>query len=339
MKKAAIVMPGDFYNKNRLFDLDDKVSNRDNCLYPFTLLKNKLFEIGYMLATSDIHLPSDSDLVIYNEMPVNLPEKSEIQKSYLILFESELIRPDNWDTNKHQFFEKIFTWHDDFVNYDKYIKINFPNNIELFEQKHLHKKICTLIAGNKKSNHPLELYSKRVEAIRWFEKNHPEDFDFYGVGWDVYQFNGPRYIRVLNRIKPLTKLLSPSFPSYKGKVQSKKEVLEKYKFAICFENARDIPGYITEKIFDCFFAGCVPIYCGPNNIKDHIAAECFIDFREFADFNALYSFINEMPDDTYQVYLDSINKFLKSDASVSFSSEYFADTIVNTLLKEIDVEA
>jgi hypothetical protein len=32
----------------------------------------------------------------------------------------------------------------------------------------------------------LELYSKRVEAIKWFEKNHPEDFDFYGIGWDRY---------------------------------------------------------------------------------------------------------------------------------------------------------
>jgi hypothetical protein len=38
----------------------------------------------------------------------------------------------------------------------------------------------------KKINHPLELYSKRVEAIKWFEKNHPEDFDFYGIGWDRY---------------------------------------------------------------------------------------------------------------------------------------------------------
>jgi hypothetical protein len=23
-----------------------------------------------------------------------------------------------------------------------------------------------------------------VEVIKWFEKNHPEDFDFYGVNWD-----------------------------------------------------------------------------------------------------------------------------------------------------------
>ena len=48
-------------------------------------------------------------------------------------------------------------------------------------------------------------------------------------------------------------------------------------FAICYENARDIPGYITEKIFDCFFAGCVPIYWGgAPNVTDHIPANTFI---------------------------------------------------------------
>jgi hypothetical protein len=63
--------------------------------------------------------------------------------------------------------------------------------------------------------------------------------------------------------------------------------LEKYKFSICYENARDTPGYITEKIFDCFFAGCVPIYWGANNITDHIPKECFIDKRDFEDYKVL----------------------------------------------------
>jgi hypothetical protein len=38
-----------------------------------------------------------------------------------------------------------------------------------------------------------------VEAIKWFEKNHPEDFDFYGIGWDRY-VSSNRYIRYLFRI-------------------------------------------------------------------------------------------------------------------------------------------
>lgn len=334
MKKASIVMPSDFYNKNRLFDLNDKISNRDDCLYPYSLLKKRLLEKGYLLATSDIHNHSESDIVFYNEMPKNFPLKSEKDKSYLFLFESELIRPDNWDQKKHGVFNKIFTWHDAFVDGKKYIKFNFPNKVSLPKEAIVKNKLCTLIAGNKKSNHSLELYSKRVDAIRWFEKNHPEDFEFYGIGWDAYQFTGPKYIKAFNRIKPLCKLFAPKFPSYKGKVSVKNSVLEQYKFAICFENARDIPGYITEKIFDCFFAGCVPIYWGANNVKEHIPEGCFIDFTNFGSMREMYQYISTMPNDVYQNYLLEIDKFLKSDACFKFSAEFFSNTIVDAILSD-----
>lgn len=330
-------MPGDFYNRNRLFDLTDKVSNRDNCLYPYTLLKNRLFEMGYTLATSDINSPTESDIVIYSDMPKKLPKKNDVRKSYLILFETEVIRADNWEISRHQWFNKIFTWNDDFIDHDKYIKINFPNTINLFDKQPIHEKLCTLIAGRKLSTHRQELYSKRLEAIRWFEKHQPNDFDLYGIGWASGYFQLPRYLGFLNRIKPLTNLMAQKFPSYKGQVQSKKEILEKYKFSICFENVRDMPGYITEKIFDCFFAGCVPIYFGASNIEDHIPLTCFIDFRKFNDFNSLYIFIKEMSDTTYQEYLLNIRRFLESEAILSFSSEYFAETIVNTIREEIGI--
>ena len=258
-----------FYNKNIIFDINNKL-NRDNCFFQFFVIKNKFLENGIDLSTNDINSINDSEIVIYNDMPKVLPNEENIKKSYLWLFESELIKPDNWDLEKHKYFNKIFTWDDRIIDNKKYFKINFSHLFPADINKNLSKKekLCTLIAGNKKVNHPLELYSKRVEAIRWFEKNHPEDFDFYGMGWDEYTPSN-KYIRYGFRKLKLSKLFKPNFPSYRGKVDSKKEVLEKYKFAICYENARDIDGYITEKIFDCFFAGCVPIYWGANPLCQH----------------------------------------------------------------------
>ena len=143
------------------------------------------------------------------------------------------------------------------------------------------KKLCALISGNKKVSHKLELYSEREKTIRWFENNALDDFDLYGIGWDKYTSEN-RYIRFLVlKVAKLSKLLTPYFPSYKGMVESKLETLSKYKFAICYENAQMIPGYITEKIFDCFFAGCVPVYWGAPNITEHIPQNCFIDRRKF----------------------------------------------------------
>ena len=76
--------------------------------------------------------------------------------------------------------------------------------------------------------------------------------------------------------------LFPRYPSYAGEISSKRAILEQYKFSICYENMSDMPGYITEKIFDCFFAGCVPIYLGASNMTDYIPGGTFIDKRKFS---------------------------------------------------------
>jgi hypothetical protein len=269
-------------------------------------------------------------------MPKQLPEKKYISKSYLLLFESELIRPDNWDRGKHKYFNKIFTWDDRYIDDKKYFKINFSHLLPNSISKNIPKKnkLCTLIAGHKYISHPLELYSKRIEAIRWFEKNHPNDFDFYGMGWDRHMVKN-KYLRFLLRKTKLDTILKPNYPSYKGKVDSKKEVLEKYKFAICYENARDIPGYITEKIFDCFFAGCVPIYWGANNITEHIPKNCYIDKRDFETYESMYENIVNMSEDEYSGYLENIEVYLNSEQSYEFTADYFSDTIAKSILNDI----
>ncbi|BBN58994.1 glycosyltransferase family 10 domain-containing protein [Hydrogenovibrio marinus] len=330
MIKASIVVP-EAYQENKLFDLNNSALNRDNCLYPFHLLKEGFKGKGYDLATSDINEPSSSNIVIYNEMPKHLPMLGEREKSFLLLFESKLIKPDNWDIEKHQFFNKVFTWHDDFVDNEKYFKITFPMCFPEKISKELSKKekLCTLIAGNKTVSHPLELYSKRVEAIRWFENHHIDQFDLYGIGWDSCHFKGPKLFRALNRIKFLSKLLAPKFPSYQGKVEKKKNVLEKYKFVICFENAKDIPGYITEKIFDCFIAGSVPIYWGASNVNSYIPSGCYVDMKNFSSYEELYQFISKMPDNEYSHYLDEIESFLLSKGADVFSAEHFVRTVIS----------
>ncbi len=334
MKKACLVV-SPYYGKNRIFDIHDRVSNRDDCLYLFYALKQAFREHDVDLATQDIHSVEASDLVIYNEMPERLPCDADIHRSYLLLFESELIRPDNWDLNKHRHFNKIFTWKDTLIDNRKYFKMNFSNLFPAEINKDLSRKIklCALIAGRKRVNHPLELYSKRVEAIRWFERCHPDDFDLYGMGWGGYTLINTKWSKTLNKKLPfLAQYLPPRFPSYRGPVVSKRPVLEQHRFSICYENARDLPGYITEKIFDCFFAGCVPVYWGANNVTDHIPQECFINKRSFAGYEELYRFMNEMDDRQYLHYQEAIQAFITSTKAYQFTGECFGQTVADTLL-------
>jgi len=323
------------YLENIQFDLNNPVTNRDNCLYPAYLLRQRFMEAGLDLSTQDINPPHEAEFVIYNEMPLRGIELAG-ERKYVILLECEAIKPDNWDRGRHREFDKIFTWHDGLVDNKRYFKINFsvqfPSVIERVQQAK--EKFCVMIVAQKYVRHPQELYTERVRAIRWFEENHPSEFDLYGMGWDRFVFSGA--MKKLNKLDFLTRALKPDFPSYRGRIDLKKEVLKKYKFAICYENAQGIPGYITEKIFDCFFAGCVPIYWGPPNVTEHIWPDTFIAKNRFKTYEALYEYLNGMSETEYNGYLTAIGEYLKSDQARRFSARYFADTVTSEVLKDFN---
>ena len=337
MKKVSFVVEK-FYQNNILFDKDQtKIFVRDNSFAKYHVLYDVFKKNGYEIATDDIHSIKSSEIVIYTDLPKKLPLKKDIYKSYLIMNESPLIRPDNFDKTKHKYFNKIFTWHDDFIDNKKYFKFN----ISFAAPKEIHKShtsrsnFCCLIIGNKDSDHPDELYSERKKLIRWFENNHPNDFDLYGVGWNKYRFKGIKPLRALNKFPFLQNIMFKYFgeryPSYKGEVVNKFESMQGYKFAICYENIKNISGYITEKILDAMLAGCIPIYWGADNITEHIPKECFIDKRDFKTYAEMYRFMKNIDEATYINFLNNIEKFLNSEQGYKFSCQSNAEIF----LKEI----
>jgi hypothetical protein len=312
-------------------------------MYPFFYLGKKLQEIGHKVSTIDTDDINKFDAVIFLDFPgKNNPYFKQLVSNgnknlYLIVYESPIIKPDNFQKENYHYFKKVFTWQDEAVDNKKYFKIQYTHNIPaefnftLAEKK----KLCAVISSNKSMAHVNELYTERIKAIRWFEKNHPEDFDLFGGGWDRHHFEGTFLgikIARLNRLKFLTKLLRPHYPSYKGRVDSKRTTYQKYKFSICYENCKDFNGYITEKIMDCLLAGCVPIYLGAQNIADHIPQNTFINKRDFDTYDKLYAHIKHMPNVEYQTYLDNIKQFLLGEKGHLFSAEHFAETLIKEII-------
>lgn len=338
MKKIAFCNYYNELNINNLMFENMNTSIGDDLFYSMHVLAKYAESKGVEVGTTSLYNCEEVDAFVFLDLPeqnnqyFNYALKNKVP-CYLAIFESEIIRPDNWDKKYHLFFRKIFTWHDPIVDNKKYFKINFsgkltrtPSSIPFLE-----KKICTIIAGNKMVNHPLELYSERVRVIRWFEKNHLQDLDLYGIGWDRKYFIG--FFKKLNRFKKLCQiLLFKKFSSYKGVVNRKRDVLNKYKFSLCFENAKDIDGYITEKIFDCLKNGVVPIYYGPKNILDHIPESLFVDYSKFSSLDELYSYMKNFTEEQYHQFIKSTDDFFASKKSFPFSSEYFAQTIVDQIL-------
>jgi hypothetical protein len=332
VRKACLVVATP-YLKNQIFERGNSVLNRDHCLTFFHDLQDAFASQDVALSTQDVNSPLESEFVIYNEMPSTLPTGLQIKKSYLLLFESELIRPDNWNKRSHKHFSKIFTWNDDLVDNEIYFKMNFTHfgsvRFVEFSEK---TKFCTLIAGNKSVQHPLELYSERRKIIRWFENNQPEKFRFFGMGWNEFTFAGPKLWRALNRWTWLRRLCSEPWPSYGGKVDSKLSTLSNYKFSICFENARDIPGYITEKIFDSMAAGCVPVYWGAPNIADYVPELCYVDMKKFKNYEEMYVELSKMTSGEYQRRQDEIYRYLQSSKHELFTPEANAAVIALNII-------
>jgi hypothetical protein len=203
------------------------------------------------------------------------------------------------------------------------------------------KKLCTMIVGYKFARRRNELYSERLAAINWFTKNHPEDFEFYGAGWPKYLLpflgggKASPYGLIETRVpKSILKMAFPRNTLYKGIVMSKHEILRKYKYSICYENAKDLPGFITEKIFDSFSAGCVPIYWGASNVHELIPPDCFIDKRAFGSYEELYAYMSGMESEAYSKYLENIDRFLKSDRSKVFSPGHFAGILTDYIVHD-----
>lgn len=220
-------------------------------------------------------------------------------------------------------------------------KINFPNplKIPLVDGWQGRDRFCCVIAGNKsvRQYDPRELYSERLRVIRWYERHAPQDFDLYGIDWDLPPpmpgLIGKVYKRVWRLLSRVFRV--QPFPSWRGKVERKRDVLQRTRFSYCYENVRDLPGYITEKIFDAFFAGCVPVYWGAGNVTDHIPADCFIDRRQFADTAAVHAHLKAMTEAEYRGYQERIAVFLASPAAYPFGAEYFAETVANTVVQDL----
>jgi hypothetical protein len=248
-------------------------------------------------------------------------------KKILIINESKVIYSRNFQKNIYKYFYKIFTWADDLVDNKKFFKLydGFDHN-NLFIKNINKKYFSCMVNENKILNYDNSLYSKRLECIKWFEKKHNADFHLFGFNWDK-RFIISRYkiIRLFNRINFLTKIFSYNFKCYKGTVKrslkNKLSTLKNYKFSFVFENSSE-NGWITEKLFHCFFSLTVPIYIGAPNINKYIPKNCSINFYDFKNYDELYNYLKQIKKKEYLNYIKNIKIFLSSSKYKKFTSHY-----------------
>jgi hypothetical protein len=167
-----------------------------------------------------------------------------------------------------------------------------------------------------------DLYEKRTDVICYFANN--SGFRLFGTGWDKQRSLNEKQWHIIKNLKPVA-------------VVNKLEILKNFKYSLCFENCV-FPGYITEKIFDCFFAGCIPVYYGAPDICDFLPSCSFIDFRDFDNLYELNYFLSTMPEKLAKKYTRNAMDFINSSEFDRFTDTYFVDKIIKIIEHELALQ-
>jgi len=337
-----------WYN-NKQFDVHNKKLNINNALDAMYELREDLKKRDYILKTIDTGDLIKSKAIIFADIEHIDPYLKKCvklglkDKMILIMTESPLIKPHQYTKRNHDKFKYILTWSDDLIDNKKYFRYYIPQILFKTPKKKVpfnKKRFMCMVNANKIAIGEGELYSERKKASLFLEKK-IKDYDVYGMEWNKNQF---KLITFLHTIKNFHKLNLKralylidyifnirKLKSYKGPVESVTETMSKYKFCLCYENADNYRGYVTEKIFNCFNARCVPIYWGAPNITDYVPANTFIDRKKFRSDDELLQFLKDMKEKEYEKYIKNINRFLKSEKADKFSIDHFK-RIMNKIL-------
>jgi len=310
------IVANEALSRDRIFE---PTVARDNVLERFKLLREELDRQGIACRTVDMFEPGDVDVLIFHDIMNELRVILGIVKAnpgvrliclpnepvFVLPLHDEIILP-------KLPVDQLLTWNDRIVGQYAHVKkLNIGQPV-IAEQNipripFVEKKFVSSIFAYKPAGGAGSIFDERLKAIEFFSQQ-PRGVDLFGVGWEAANL-------------PFVESV------YRGRCESKIEILQQYKFSVTFENSDAFMGLITEKIFDCFAAGTVPIYLGAPNVSDYIPNDCFINFRDFSNYSELYNYLVDMPEERYQAYLDAVKRFLNTPQYNQFTSTCYAETM------------
>ncbi len=170
------------------------------------------------------------------------------------------------------------------------------------------KRIVVINGSHNPRSRVREQYSLRIDAMAALAKRGV--VDLYGMGWNRWWSREARWLPYWRNLLTLKSI-------YQGPCASKFEVLQNYDFCLCFENMK-MDGYITEKIFDCIYAGTIPLYLGAPDVLDYVPADVFVDCRAYPTWDAMWDAVAAMSEADIEAMRLAGKRFLQSEMAKKF---------------------
>jgi glycosyltransferase involved in cell wall biosynthesis len=323
---------------NGLFDTHSKW-NRDGSLRPWLILRSLLEEHGIKIDTADYLGEKElgRSTIVYSSFGIHdrfekvLRKKGALLNSFY-MFETVMYAPKMYamlpELSEH--FRSVYSWADT-QTLSKYATGKFsvspfrvPSPFSDVTDRYWSRtdRHGVLFVCSNRRGVPMEgdLFDDRIRAIEHFSE--AGDFDLWGRGWDNQSGLSPDAAAAVRK-------------SWRGPLADKYEAYSRAQFVVCFEN-QILPGYITEKIFDCFRAGAVPLYLGAPDVNDWVPSDCFVDVRKFASFEELSEFMAALTSEEITRYRVAARDFFKSEAFRPFSAEMFAERFLRDVQLQIE---
>ncbi len=277
--------------------------------------------LGYRIESLTYCEPENADILCFWECPRGLCDSAfehglrSGKEMYLFATEHDGIVKENIDPINALFFKKIFTYYPRLIDGVKYIGA-FPMFFqvpEAIDRTPFEERKFSAMIGHIPHGGALN-YHERASTALWFSANHPDQLDMYA--------KQTGYSGSMNEIK-----------CYRGPCGNKRKTLAGFKFCFCYENSADYPGYVTEKIFDSIFAGCIPVYLGPPDRSAYIPDGCYIDRARFKDNQELYDYMVSIDGDAFNKYQDALSEFVNSDFCRRHSPLGFAELVIKNIIR------
>lgn len=168
--------------------------------------------------------------------------------------------------------------------------------------------LCCIVARYARDGAPNALQDERVAVV-----------DAFGADMDIFgraPWNGP------NRWEERS--------TYRGPVADKIDTLRGYDFTLVYENC-DVPGYVTEKLFDALRAGAVPLHRGGGGLLGEVVPpDCYVDCADRTP-EQVHELVRSMSRDEVVARRRAGIRFLSSPAADRFTRQYWAEHVAARL--------
>ncbi len=218
--------------------------------------------LGYVLANSLDEVPDVVVCVDFHDSALASIRQAKSRKiqTVLVVNEPEVVIPEHSQI-------KILK------EFDKVLKVGRPGTSEALKWPQTWLPISS---NNERQDRVVLVNSDKWSFVRgqhyWLRaatSSQFENVDVFGFGWErtAWVRLAHRFFELLRTVasntwpnlRGVTKILATPL-NYMGSVSDKNSAMANYKVALVVENSSE---FLTEKLFDAWFAGCIPVYVGP----------------------------------------------------------------------------